>query len=216
MWHVTGSVSASHCSRKQNLVSSCRRVAQRVHSTDQLQESECHFVKWNQPWIGTVAWPFLAFVSSTEESTSGNYRCQRNFATVFTIFMEGAYSAFSSLPLSELQIYVLTIKQGTSRLVETFSNYCGNYLEISLTSLMSTMRGGEWRLSSFVISPIDLGEAGRCLALVAMWSSHNVVVLENRPNSLYNLSKYNVQVSQWNISIVLSRKVPNSKPQFTI
>ena len=33
---------------------------------------------------------------------------------------------------------------------------------------------------------------------------------------LYNLSKYNVQVSQWNISIVLSRKVPNSKPQFTI
>ena len=106
--------------------------------------------------------------------------------------MEGAYSAFSSLPLSELQIYVLTIKQGTSRLVETFSNYCGNYLEISLTSLMSTMRGGEWRLSSFVISPIDLGEAGRCLALVAMWSSHNVVVLENRPNSLYNLSKYNV------------------------
>ena len=34
------------------------------------------------------------------------------------------------------------------------------YREISLPPLMSTMRGGEWRLSSFVISPIDLGEAG--------------------------------------------------------
>ena len=145
-----------------------------------------------EPWPG-LSWRLCPPLRRVQVETKGVNEISRQF---FTIFMEGAYSAFSSLPLSELQIYVLTIKQGTSRLVETFSNYCGNYLEISLTSLMSTMRGGEWRLSSFVISPIDLGEAGRCLALVAMWSSHNVVVLENRPNSLYNLSKYNVQVSQ--------------------
>ena len=214
MWHVTGSVSASHCSRKQNLVSSCRRVAQRVQVHWPAARKWMSFcqVKSTLDWNRGLAFPGVCVLHW------GEYKWKLKVSTKFR-------DSFYNIHGGRLQRFLLVapfrasnlcIKQGTSRLVETFSNYCGNYLEISLTSLMSTMRGGEWRLSSFVISPIDLGEAGRCLALVAMWSSHNVVVLENRPNSLYNLSKYNVQVSQWNISIVLSRKVPNSKPQFTI